>query len=81
MGVAAHLGAVVDDGLDKTLLLQVPDRNTGERTVDLHAVNEDRLRDELEGGNLLHDAVVCRLVADDGVVGLVLDLTGCKRDE
>lgn len=64
----------MDKRLDETLLLQVPDRDTCERAVDLHAVNEDRLGDELEGGNLLHDAVVGRLVADDSVVGLVLDL-------
>jgi hypothetical protein len=74
-GTRTHLAGVVDDGLDKTLLLQVLDRDTGERAVDLHAVDENRLRDELEGGDLLHDAVERDLVADHGVVGLVLDLT------
>jgi hypothetical protein len=65
---------VVNHGLDEALTLEVLDGDTGERSVDLHAVNEDRLRDELEGGDLLHDAVESGLVADDGVVGLVLDL-------
>lgn len=67
---------MVDERLDEALLLQVPDSDTGERAVDLHAVNENRLGDELEGGDLLHDAVIGGLVADDSVVGLVLDLFG-----
>lgn len=68
----------MNHGLDEALTLEVLDGDTGERSVDLHAVDEDRLRDELEGGDLLHDAVESGLVADDGVVGLVLDL---EREE
>lgn len=52
-----ELGAVVDDALDETLLLEVRNGAAGERTVDLHAVNEGRLGDDLVGGDLLHDAV------------------------
>ena len=69
-----HLSTVVDDGLDEALLLEVLDGDTGEGSVDLHPVDEDRLGDELEGGDLLHDTVESGTVADDGVVGLVLDL-------
>lgn len=65
---------MVDDRLDEALLVEVLDRDAGEGSVDLHALDEDRLADHLEGRDLLHDAVKGRLVADDGVVGLVLDL-------
>jgi hypothetical protein len=41
----------------------------------LHSVDEDRLGDQLEGGDLLEDLVVGGLVNNDGVVGLVLHLT------
>jgi len=66
---------VVDKGLDEAFLLEVSDGDAGEGTVDLHALDEDGLRDHLEGGDLLHDAVVGGLVADDSVVGLVLYFT------
>lgn len=65
---------VVDNRLDLTLFLQVPDRNAGERATDLQPLDEDGLADETEGGDLLHDTVVGRLVDHDGVLGLVLDL-------
>ena len=42
--------------------------------VDLQPLDEDRLADETEGGDLLQDTVVGRLVEDDGVLRLVLDL-------
>lgn len=51
------LSVVLDDLLDEALLLEVDDGAAGKRTVDLHAVNEDRLGDKLVGGNLLHDTV------------------------
>lgn len=52
-----ELGVVVDDTLDKALLLEVGDRAASKRAVDLHAVDKDRLRDDLVGRDLLHDAV------------------------
>lgn len=70
-----ELGAVVDKGLDEAFLVEVSDSNTREGTVDLHSLDENGLRDHLESGYLLHDAVVGGLVANDGVVGLVLDFT------
>lgn len=30
------------------------DSSPGERSIDLHSVDEDRLRDHLEGGDFLH---------------------------
>lgn len=63
---------VVDEALDLTLTLEVADGDTGERAVDLHTVNERRLRDHLEGGHLLEDAVVGGLVEDDHVLGLLV---------
>lgn len=49
-----ELAVVVDEGLDEALLGEVADGDAGEGTVDLHPVDEDRLGDHLEGGDLLH---------------------------
>lgn len=57
-----ELSVVVDNTLDEALLLEVGDGATGKRSVDLHAVDEDRLRDDLVGGDLLHDTVAAMLV-------------------
>ena len=65
----------MDEGLDEAFLLEVSDGDAGERAVDLHSLDENRLRDHLEGGDLLHDAVEGGLVANDGVVRLVLYFT------
>ena len=69
-----QLRAVVHNPLDLAVPLQVSDRYPRERAVDLQPLDEDALRDEAEGRDLLHDAVVQRLVEGDGVLGLVLDL-------
>ena len=69
-----ELAAVVNDALDLTLLLQVPDRYPRQGAVDLQPLDEDGLADEAEGGDLLHDAVEQRLIGRNGVLGLVLDL-------
>lgn len=69
-----ELSVVVDNSLDKTLLLKESDGTSGEGTVDLHSVDEDRLRNKLVGGDLLDNSVIDSLVNDDGVVGLVLHL-------
>lgn len=62
---------VVDDALDVALLLEERNGATSERTVDLHAVNEDRLRDELVGRDLLEDAVAGMLVRVLGEMGVI----------
>lgn len=64
---------MVHDCLDLPLLLQMPDRDAGERTTDLQPLDEDRLADETEGRDLLHNTVVGGLVNHDGVLSLVLD--------
>ncbi len=66
-----ELTVVVDDALDLAITLKVADGNTGERTTDLHTVDQGRLRDHLEGGHLLEDTVVGRLVKDEHVLGLL----------
>lgn len=68
------LTVVVHYGLDLTLLLQVPDGDAGKRATNLQSLDEDGLADEAEGGDLLHDTVVGRLVNHDSMLGLVLDL-------
>ena len=65
---------MVNDALDLTLLLQVPDRYPRQGAVDLQPLDEDGLADEAEGRDLLQDTVVGGLVEDDGVLRLVLDL-------
>lgn len=46
---------MVDDRLDEPLLLEVSNGDAGERAVDLHALDEDRLRGE--GGKGVNDCV------------------------
>lgn len=56
-----ELSVVVDNSLDKTLLLKESDGTSGEGTVDLHSVDEDGLRNKLVGGDLLEDSVAGQL--------------------
>jgi hypothetical protein len=65
---------VVHDALDLSVPLEVANRNTSEGAADLESLDEDGLRDELEGRDLLHDTVKGRLVEGDGMLRLVLDL-------
>jgi hypothetical protein len=62
------------DPLNLSFLLQMPDGDTRKRATNLEALNKDGLGDELEGWDLLHDAVVGRLVEGNGVLCLILDL-------
>ena len=66
---------MVDDPLDRALLLQMPDSNARKAPVDLQPLDEDALADEAEGGDFLQDTVVGGLVNHDGVLRLVLDLS------
>lgn len=70
-----ELTGVMHDPLDRALLLQMSDGHASQTTVDLESLDEDALADEAEGGDFLHDTLVCRLVKHDGVLGLVLDFT------
>ena len=63
------------DGDDETLVGELTDGSAGKGAVDAETVNENGGRDELVGGNLLHQLVVGGLVEDDGVVGLILNLS------
>ncbi len=63
---------VMNNLLDQTLSLEMPHSLSSERTVDLHSLDKDGLRDHLVSWYLLHDPVESWLVDDDGVVGLVL---------
>jgi hypothetical protein len=47
----------VNHPLDQTLLLEMGDRTSGERTVDLHSVNKGRLGDDFVGGDFLQYSV------------------------
>lgn len=51
------LSVVVHDLLDQTHVLQSPHGLSGQRTVDLHSLDEDRLGDHLVGRDLLEDLV------------------------
>lgn len=71
--VDLHL-AVSDDGLDHALLLEVGEALSGQRTVDLHSVDEGGDGDQAVGLDILVELLGSGLVEDDGVLGLVLDL-------
>jgi hypothetical protein len=62
--------------LDETLSGEFLEGNTSKRTVQLETINQDRLTDELVGGHFLEETFIGRLVQDNHVVGLVLDLLG-----
>jgi len=66
---------VVHDPLNGTLLLEMSDGRPGKAAVYLQPLNQDRLRDELEGRNFFQNTVVDGLVEDNGMNCLVLDLS------
>lgn len=66
---------MMDNAFNKALFLQMSDGNASKGPVDLESLNEDALRDELEGRDLLDDTVVCGLVKGNSVLGLILDLS------
>jgi len=70
-----QLRAVVHDPLNGALLLEMPDSHPGKTAVDLQPLNQDRLRDELEGRNFLQNTIVDGLVEDNGMDCFVLDLS------
>lgn len=63
------------DPLDGAFLLQMPDGHPGKAAVDLQPLNQDRLRNKLEGRNFFQNTVVDGLVEDNGMDCLVLDLS------
>lgn len=63
------------NALNLTLLLQMPDSHPSKGSVDLETLNQDTLRDKLEGGDFLEDTIVGGLVEDNSMLGLVLDLS------
>lgn len=69
-----ELSMMVDDSLNRTLLLEVSDRNPSEATIDLESFDEDTLRNESEGWRFLEDTIVSGLIKSDGVLRFVLDL-------
>jgi hypothetical protein len=65
--------------LDDPLLFQVGESLPCERAVDLQTVDKGSDSDEAVGLDILLELVRGLLVEDDGVIGLVLDYTMCKR--
>jgi hypothetical protein len=61
--------------LDQTLLLELTDGATSQRTVNLKSVRHNGRSDELVGGDLLEESVVGLLVKDNLVGKLVLDVS------
>jgi len=66
---------VVHDTLDEVLPLEVADGHTSQRAVDFETLDEDRLANEAPGGSLLENTIEGRLVKNNGVLSLVLDLS------
>ena len=69
-----ELSMMVHDSLNRTLLLEVSDRNPSEATIYLESFDEDTLRNESEGWRFLEDTIVSGLIKSDGVLRFVLDL-------
>ena len=69
-----ELSMMVDDSLNRTLLLEVPNRNPSQATVDLESFDEDALGNESEGGSFLEDTIIGRLIKGNGVLRLVFNL-------
>jgi len=65
---------MVDNSLNRTLLLEVPNRNPSQATIDLESLDKDALGNESEGGSLLEDTIIGRLIKGDGVLRLVFNL-------
>jgi len=70
-----HLGAVSDNLLDFTLLLEFDESFPGERPPDLQPLGDDGRSDEFVSGNLFQQFVVGGLVEEDQVVQLVPGLS------
>jgi len=70
-----QLARVMNDPLDLSFLLQMSDSNPCKTPVDLQPLDEDALADEFEGGDFLHDTVICGFVKGDGVLCFVLDFS------
>jgi len=69
------LGTVGGDGDNDTLGSQLADSEAGKGAADAETIDQDGGRNQLVGGDLLHELVVGGLVEDDGVVGLILNLS------
>ena len=65
---------MVDDSLNRSLLLEVSNRNPSEATIDLESFDKDTLRNETEGWCFLEDTIICGLIKSDGVLCLVFNL-------
>jgi len=69
------LCVVVGNDLDLALLQEILERQAGEGSVDLKAVNQDRGGNELVCGDLLKNLAEGLLVEGHSVVGLILNLS------
>jgi hypothetical protein len=70
-----ELTRVVHNALDQALLLQMSYGNACQASIDFQPFNENALADEAPCRCFLHDTVEGSLVTDNGVLGLVLDLS------
>merc|ERR1719391_655477 len=70
-----HLGTVVDDRLDETLLFQFNQSLPGQRSANLQPLGNDAGSDKLVGRNLLVQFIISHLVEEDQVVELVPGLS------
>jgi hypothetical protein len=70
-----HLTSVLADATNGTFFFQMSDSGTSQRTVDAETINQDSGGDELVGWGFLDELIEDSLVENDGVVGLILDLS------
>ena len=70
--------AVSNNLLDDSLLLKIGQTSAGNRSVDLHSVDENRDGDQAVGLDILVKLVGGGLVEEDGVLCLVLNCGSCQ---
>jgi len=66
---------MMDDALDRSLLLKMPDCNPSKTTVDFESLDEDTLGDESESRRFLEYTIIGGLVKGNSVLRLVLNLS------
>lgn len=65
---------MVDNAFDQAFLLQMFDGDTRQAPIDFQPFNENALTDKAPCRHFLHHTIIGWLIADDRVLGLILDL-------
>jgi hypothetical protein len=70
-----QLSMMVDNALDRSLLLKVPDRKPSKTAVNFESLDEDALGDESESRRFFEYTIIGGLVKSNSVLCLVLNFS------